>query len=98
MQAALDADHPELEIDILGVNEVGHESGNDLVCTGNDIPWLQDTAEADWWGTWSPTYRDVIILDGDGELAAVFNVTEKALTDQANYDELYNLLVELAQP
>ena len=98
MQIALDAEHPELEIDILGVNQAGHEVGNDLITDGNDIPWLQDTLEAGWWGTWNPTYRDVIILDGQGELAAVFNLTDKPVTTQANYDELYALFVELAQP
>ncbi|NVB42919.1 hypothetical protein G6O69_34175 [Pseudenhygromyxa sp. WMMC2535] len=97
MQFALAADYPELEIDILGVNGAGYESGNDLACEGNDIPWLQDTLEADWWGSWNPTYRDMIILDGEGALAAVYNLTDKPVTTDANYDELYALLVELAQ-
>jgi hypothetical protein len=97
MQDQLKAEHPELAIDLLGVNETGHEAGNTLVTTDRDIPWLQDTAEADWWGVWDPNYRDVIILDEQGELAAVFNLTDKPITDDANYLELYDLLVSLAQ-
>lgn len=96
MQTQLDAEHPELAIQLLGVNEEGHEGGNTLVCTGRDIPWLQDTVETDWWGTWDPAYRDVIILDAEGELAAIYNLTDKPITEDANYLELYDLLVELA--
>ncbi len=97
MQTQLDAEHPELAIALLGVNEAGHESGNPQVCSGRDIPWLQDTAEADWWGTWDPSYRDVILLDGQSEIVAIYNLTQKPITEDANYVELYDLLVELAQ-
>jgi hypothetical protein len=57
---------------------------------------LQDTAAADWWGVWSPAYRDVVILDGQGELAGVFNLTEQPITDDANYAELEQLLLDVA--
>ena len=97
MKDQLEAEHPELAINLLGVNEVGHEAGNTLVTTGRDIPWLQDTAESDWWGIWDPTYRDVIVLDGHGELVLVYNLTQKPITENANYFELYDLLVSLAQ-
>lgn len=96
MQDQLEAEHPELAIALLGVNEVGHEAGNNLVTTGRDIPWLQDTVEADWWGIWDPTYRDVIILDENGELAAIYNLTQNPITEDANYLELYELLISLA--
>jgi hypothetical protein len=97
MKDQLELEHPELPIALLGVNEYGHEAGNTLVTTGRDIPWLQDTEETDWWTIWDPTYRDVIILDGQGELVAVFNLTEKPITENENYFELYDLLVSLAQ-
>lgn len=96
MQAQLDAEHPELDIALLGVNELGHEAGNALVCEGRTIPWLQDTAEADWWGSWAPTYRDVVILDAQSELVGVYNLTDHSLLDDANYQALYDLLVSLA--
>jgi hypothetical protein len=97
MQDQLDLEHPELAIQLLGVNEEGHEAGNVLVTTNRKIPWLQDTVETDWWGIWDPNYRDVIILDGQGELAAIYNLTDNPITENANYFELYDLLVELAQ-
>lgn len=97
MQTELDAEYPDLGIEIVGVNEAGHESANATICEGRDLPWLQDTNAADWWGRWSPTYRDVVILDGQGELADVYNLTSHPVTDQGNYDELKGLLVELAQ-
>jgi hypothetical protein len=97
MQDQLELEHPELDIQLLGVNEEGHEAGNELVTTNRDIPWLQDTAESDWWGIWDPAYRDVIILDGQGELVAIYNLTDKPITENENYFELYDLLVELAQ-
>lgn len=81
----------------MGVNEEGHEAGNALAYAGRDIPWLQDTVETDWWGIWDPAYRDVIILDGQGQLAAIYNLTDKPITENANYFELHDLLVELAQ-
>ena len=72
MQAALDpAAHR-----ILGLNEVGHESGNDAFCEGRDLPWLQDTADAGVWQEWGVVYRDVVILDADGEAVEVYNLTE----------------------
>lgn len=67
------------------------------MCEGRDLPWLQDTSAADWWGVWSPDYRDVVILGGAGELAAVYNLTDKPITEDANYAELEALLIEIAQ-
>jgi hypothetical protein len=66
------------------------------MCDGRDIPWLQDTSAANWWGTWTPVYRDLVILDGDGELADVYNLTANPITDAANYAELSTLLVDIA--
>ena len=98
MQVELDTQYPGLEIDIIGVNEVGHESGNESICDGRDLPWLQDLSSTDWWGTWAPTYRDVIILDKNGELADVFNLTDKDIDgNDANYVELETLLIDLAE-
>ena len=67
------------------------------MCEGRDLPWLQDTASADWWGEWAPTYRDVIILDGRGEVAGIYNLTEHTLTEEANFLELEAMLVEIAE-
>ena len=97
MQGEFDTQYPGLSIELIGVNEVGHDSANDQMCDGRDIPWLQDTSAGDWWGAWSPTYRDVVILDGAGELAGVYNLTDHPLTDEANYVELKAMIVEIAE-
>ena len=67
------------------------------MCDGRDIPWLQDTTETDWWDTWAVTYRDVIILDGSGELADIYNLTDNPITEDEHYVELKALLVELGE-
>lgn len=97
MQGEFAVQYPDLEIAILGVNEAGRESGNEAMCEGRDIPWLQDTDAANWWGRWSPTYRDVILVDGEGELVTTYNLTTNSLLEEDNYVELKALIVETAE-
>jgi hypothetical protein len=83
------------EVAIIGVNEAGLESGNEAFCEGRDLPWLQDTAEEDMWGDWAVNWRDVYILDSDGTLLEVYNLTIHDLAE--NYDELKGILTDYAQ-
>jgi len=85
-----------VDIEILGVNQIGHEAGNPGMCDGRDLPWLQDTPEQHVWSQWRVTYRDVVILDRDNAVAAVFNLTEHDLADPAEYAALRDLLLQLA--
>lgn len=80
-------------IEILGVNQVGVESGNAAICNGRDIPWLQETAADDVWGRWNVNYRDVIIVDADNVPVGVYNLTDHDLGVPANYDELKAMLL-----
>lgn len=57
------------------MNEVGNESGNALMVEGRTLPLLQDTSPSQAWGPWAVTYRDVIIVDGQGLRRDVYNVT-----------------------
>ncbi len=82
---------------ILGVNEVGHESGNDSFCEGRDLPWLQDTDEAAVWAAWGVEYRDVVVLDAAGAVYDVYNLTEHDLGDDTNFAALEALLTDAAQ-
>ena len=93
LQADLDAEFPGA-IDILGVNDVGFESGNEAMCDGRDLPWLQNTADADVWTLWGVVYRDVWVLDAENVPVGVFNVTSSSLADAANYDALRALFVQ----
>ena len=49
LQTELDVEYPELGIQIIGVNAIGHESDNADMCEGRDLPWLQDTVELNVW-------------------------------------------------
>lgn len=84
-------------VQILGVNASGLEDGNAGMTEGRDLPWLQDVAEVDVWGTWGVGYRDVWILDRENQLLAVYNVTEHNLEDPLNYEELKALFLDAAQ-
>jgi hypothetical protein len=88
-------ENPEAGIVILGVNEAGY-GNNGGICEGRDLPWLQDTEEADWWGSWGITYRDVVILNRDGNEEAVFNLTKHDLGDSSEYDTFKALLLGVA--
>ncbi len=96
MQNELALDHPTLDISILGINEVGYEAGNSSITNGRDLPWLQDTVDWNVWGTWAPTYRDVIVLDGNNEVYTVFNLTSNTLATPANYDALKQIFLDAA--
>ena len=101
MQYELDLGYPDLDFQILGVNEFGHESGNDLVTPGTDLPWLQDAdvdldGSSDVWTSWDVDYRDVVILDATNTKVGVFNLTSHGLQEPDNYNSLRNMLVEAA--
>ena len=101
MQDDLDTSFPELDIQILGVNGAGLESGNALITSGRDIPWLQDVdvdhdGSSDVWVDWSVTYRDVLILDAENVRVGVFNLTTHDLGISQNYDTLRQMFVDAA--
>lgn len=78
------------------MNETGLESGNASITTGRVLPWLQDTATDGVWASWQVAFRDVVVLDTQGYRTAVYNLTVHDLSVQANYDELKNKLVSIA--
>ena len=92
MQTDLD-DEVAGEVQILGVNEAGHENGNDTITDGRDLPWLQETIEQPAWDTWAPTYRDVVIVDRENRPYAVYNLTENNLGEGVPYDTLKGLIL-----
>ena len=78
------------DVAILGVNETGYESSNETFCEGRDLPWLQDTPESNIWTAWGVVYRDVFILDAEGTLLEVYNLSMNDLS--VNYEELKGIL------
>jgi hypothetical protein len=97
MQGEIDAEGWPTPVHLLGVNGMGHESGNAATVDGRVIPWLQDTPEEHAWWTWEVAYRDVVILDGDHIPVATFNLTTFNLSNSVHYDSLKTLLREASQ-
>ncbi len=101
MQDDLDTSYPQLDIQILGVNGAGLESGNASITSGRDIPWLQDVDAdhdglSDVWVDWSVNYRDVVILDAENVQVGVFNLTTHDLGSSQNYNTLRQMFVDAA--
>lgn len=105
MQGELRSENPGKPIQFVGVNEVGHESGNSLMSENRALPVLQDV-DADnngssdvWYDLWDVTYRDVKILDDENEIVGTVNLTPPGgfdLGDQANYDALKKIIADVA--
>ena len=93
MQTELAGLNPTKAIQILGVNDSGLDSGNEEICNGRSIPWLQPEAGNDVWTPWEVVYRDVIILGAGNERIGTYNLTEFDLADPANYATLRDLLL-----
>ncbi len=102
MQDELGANYPGLDIQILGVNEAGYQSGNGSITAWRDIPWLQDIynhdGRSDVWKSWDVAYRDVVIVDAGNVKVGTFNVTAYDLRVAHNYDTLRQMLVNAAVP
>jgi len=97
MQTEFDSMPNNPNIHILGVNQVGQESQNELNCEGRDIPWLQETATSLVWVPWDVVYRDVVLVDGNNKRVAAFNLTDNSLAVAANYEALRAMLLELVE-
>ena len=95
LQETIDEDgHP---IQILGVNGIGYENGNERVTEDRDIPWLQDVEEVDAWTQWDVQYRDVYILDQNGNLRFRYNLTINDLGNPDNLDLLTEAMLGLIE-
>jgi hypothetical protein len=97
MQGEFDTQYPDAGISILGVNEAGLEAANEDMCEGRDIPWLQDTEAADWWGEWNVEWRDMIVVGADGEpTGQVVNLSSPGLGDADEYVAVKNMILDAA--
>lgn len=85
-----------MPIQILGVNDIGFESGNATITAGRQLPWLQATASVDVWKEWKPTYRDVVLLDGANKVVGIYNLSSNDLGVAKNYADLRALFVAAA--
>lgn len=98
MQDELLTANPATAIRILGVNEIGEESGNGTITTGRVIPWLQDdiSPTGDVWFRWGASKDDVFILDRQNRRLRVYNLLTHDLTNATYYNELKSILLQAA--
>lgn len=100
MQKELAQEEPSLDINIIGINEIRQEHANHRVTDGRDLAWLQDVDEnendvSDVWGDlWQIEYRDVVILDAEGDQFGVYNLTQNDLANAQNYATLKQMIVD----
>ena len=79
------------------MNGIGQDSGNSSVTFGRTLSWLQDIAEQNVWTRWEVEYRDVRILDSQGQLYAVFNLTTYDLGIETNRTTLKQYFLAAAK-
>ncbi|MBK8998098.1 MAG: hypothetical protein IPM35_20435 [Myxococcales bacterium] len=96
MQKELGSVSTKKQIQILGVNGNGLESGNAGMTAGRTLPWLQDTLATDVWKSWAVEYRDVVVLDEENRPVAVYNLTTYDLGNPTNFAQLKSILVGAA--
>ena len=96
MQGEIDSQETLRPVQILGVNGIGRESGNEGTVAGRVLPWLQPVIGEDVWTSWQVSYRDVVILGAGNERLGVFNLTDRSLSDPMHYAALKNQLLEFA--
>ena len=71
--------YPSLDVNVLGVNERGHESGNELATTDRSLPLLQDVdinndQSSDVWQSWEANWHNVRVVDRSNDLQFVVNL------------------------
>lgn len=81
---------------MLGVNGAGAEDGVLDMTDGHMIPLVQDVYTGGMEEMWGARHFDLMILDRDGAVAAVWKMTEHDLTDPVEYESLKALLLQLA--
>ena len=102
MQQEIATTHPELNIDIIGINEFGEESDNIAITSGRDLPWLQDVdnnqnGQSDVWrDLWQINQRDVVVVNGNNEIVEVYNLTINDLANSVNFNRLMDIIVDAA--
>ena len=72
MQQEVLAERPDLDIEILAINQVG--LGGTAAALGDgrySIALLQDTLEVNAWALWQVNYRDFFIVDAEGLLVSI---------------------------
>ena len=97
MQNELRQERPELEINILSINQIGAENGISSFTEAHALPMVHDNETDNIWLSWESQWRDFYILNRNNELVEVYNLTMHNLNDETNYSALKQKLIEAAE-
>ena len=86
------------DVYILGINGIDYEDKSLVgMINGRILPWAQDNADQRVWESWKVFIRDLFILDRDGHVVEVVNLTsfnpDPSQNDGENYRAIKNLLL-----
>lgn len=100
MQTEFDAHLPSADIHIMGLNLFSDSSAAVMAELG-DIPVLQDVdanndTESDTWVDYSAEWRDVFVIDPDGEMTLITNLTTDDIRTQEVYDRVKGKIANYA--
>ena len=98
MQTDLETNHPNLDIEIFGINMIGTSSGVSIFSSSLNLPTVQDDGALGIWNDWGAQWRDVYILNEHNELVLVYNLTQYSLSNSTNYNTLLQHFVDTASP
>ena len=81
---------------IMGISSKKH-SKNDIpkMVQGTTLPWAHDDSGQDVWNKWDVRLRDLYILDKEGNLYGLVNLTSFDPSPQINGGKNYNDLKQL---
>ena len=81
---------------ILGISSREHsESDIPKMIEGATLPWAHDNSDQDVWTKWDVRLRDLYILNKEGNLYGLVNLTNFDPNPQVNSGENYNSLKQL---
>ena len=99
MQQEIAATSTLRPVQIIGVNGHGYETmynAPGAFCDGRDLPFLEEGPNDGVWVAWGVNYRDVVVVDENNEVVAVYNLTGNSLGNASNYQALKNILLGAA--
>jgi len=96
MLSELKAAKPDLNIEIVGINQSSQSASNAEMTKLCTFPWLQDEVSVNAWSLWLASKDNFFIVDSVGRQQALFPLGVYDLTDLQNRETLKKLLLSSA--
>lgn len=86
------------DVHIVGVNGIEYAAKSITgMITDRRLPWVQDKVEQRVWESWQVYIRDLFVLNRDGDVVDVVNLTafnpDPSVNEGENYRSIKNLLL-----